>query len=393
MHLASLANLINLLDLERASLYAVATLALGAFIIFYDFSKAPQEISGSVDFPAFYNAGRIINEFPPARLYDRALQHRFYLEIAPNSAEDRYFAYAPFFAIFFSPLSRLSFPIAFTCWVIISLGFFVAGFGFAWSGLPTEYRARSFAIAVSFLPFYSWCLLAGQVSAFGFFWLALSLYLDKNHRFASGCALAMLLYKPTLLILLLPMLLVTQRWRTLLGFALAASTLVALSLAVVGFSGIGSYLDMLRFFAEAKASGRLTRLEVDIFAFFSLFVGRGLAVWLGLGLAILITPMLILTWRRQPETAWAHAITWTLILNFYVLIYDTTLLILSVIIFVSMFKLRLPRAFRWLLLLLFLVAWAEVDIVRLLGVQIMSLVLITFGCYQLYVSRSILLND
>ncbi len=383
MNLSRLANLIDLLTPQRAVVYAVSTMAIGCLVIFFDFARAPQEISGSVDFPAFYNAGRILNEYPRGSLYDRDLQHKLYLEIAPASSENRYFAYTPFFAILFIPLALLPHSIAFICWVVISLGLFAAGFWLTWSAadLPVRFRTRSFLIGLSFLPFFAWCVLAGQVSAFGFFWLAAAVYLDKKKPTASGFALAMLLYKPPLLILVVPMLVVTRRWRTLVGFTISSALLILISIAVIGLDGVWSYLEMLRTFSQTKAVGKATRLEIDLFSFFSSFVGGRLATYATLCFALVLAPLLLSAWRRMPETAWALAITWTLVLNFYMLIYDTTFIILSVLFFISAFD--LSRLLRWLLLALFLVPWPEIAIVRRFGLQVMTIVLAAFGVYQL----------
>jgi hypothetical protein len=361
-------------------------MTVGCLIIFMDFSRAPQEISGSIDFPAFYNSGRLLNEYPGSRLYDPALQHRLYLDLAPASSEDRFFAYTPFFAVFFSPLARLPHSLAFVCWILISLCLFTGGFWFAWagSGLPSKYRTQCFLIALSFVPFYAWCVLAGQVSAFGFFWLALAIYLDTKSRFASGCALALLLYKPPLLILLIPMLVVTKRWPTLLGFGVVGTFLLIISLIVIGPIGVPAYLEMLRTFSAAKAAGRLTSLDVDIYSFLAHLFGPSIATWLAASLGFALFPFLFLGWRKRPESAWGLAITWTLVLNFYMLIYDTTLIVLSVLILLSTFcLLKLPCSLRWLLVALFLVPWPAVAVSRSFGVQIMTVVLIVFGTYQL----------
>jgi hypothetical protein len=398
MPLSRLTRLIDLLSAERATAYAFASMVVGCFIIFYSFAKAPNEISGSIDFPAFYNAGRILNEYPQGSLYNQELQHRLYLEIVPLAAPEgvnRYFAYTPFFALFFAPLALLPHSWAFVLWIVISLGLFGAGFRFAWkaAALPIVYRRAGFLIALSFLPFYAWCLLMGQTSAFGFFFLALAIYLDRKNPFLGGCALAMLLYKPPLLILLIPMLVVTRRWRTLGGFCLGTLTLGLISLAVIGPSGVHSYLEMLKTFSQIKSAGQPTFLEVDAFSFFLPLVGRRIAILLVIAIAAAVLPFLITAWRRRPETSWALAITWTLILNFYILIYDSTLIILSVLVFVSLlWPSGLPRSLRWLLVLLFLVPWPEADITQRFGLQILTIVVAAFGSYQIVTVRRILRN-
>lgn len=384
-----LTKLIDYFTIERARFYALATFLGGCGMIFSAFIAAPQGINLGLDFPAFYDAGRIVNEYPRSSLYDKDLQQRLYLEAAPTAppGKNLFFAYTPFFALFFAPLAVLPHSIAFVCWILISIGLFIVGFCLAWSvaGLPNKHRKSALLIAISFVPFYAWCVLAGQTSAFGFFWLALAIYLDRKRPFASGLCLGFLLYKPPLLILLVPMLLITRRWRSLFGFCAAAVVLAVISLTVIGVSGVPSYLEMLRTFAQSKAAGNSTAHEIDLFSFFLPLVGRKISIWLVTGIALLLAPFLFSAWRRQPRTAWVHAITWTVILNFYVLIYDATFVVLSVVLFVSLWPLGLPRALRWLLVMLFVIAWPEADLARISGLQPMTVVLVAFGVYQLAV--------
>jgi hypothetical protein len=387
------ATVINLLTPERARLYAALTMALGCFVVISSFVNIPGRIRASVDFPAFYNAGRIINEYPHSSLYDRNLQHALYLEVAPTSVEDRdrFFVYTPFFALLFAPLAMLSYFPAFVLWVLISLTFFTVGFRLVWAtgSLPIRHITTGFILALSFLPFYSWCLLMGQTSAFGFFFLALAIYLDrKSWTFASGCCLSLLLYKPQLLILFLPMLVWTRRWRPLVGFGVGAGILALISFAVIGYSGVANYVDMLTFFSHTKATGgHVTLLEIDAFSFFLSLAGGHNRVAYGLlvALAIIVGPFLLAAWSRRPESAWMHAITWTLVLNFYLLIYDSTLIILAIVLTAGLLP-NLPSGFRWLLLALFLVPWIETFSMRTYGFQPMTLVLGAFGCYQLIIT-------
>jgi hypothetical protein len=392
MRLSVITNLIDFLTPDRARVYAVLTMVLGFSIAFSLWIATPERLTKRTDFPAFYNAGRILNEYPRGSLYKTELQRNLYREIAPAARTDLFFAYTPFFALFFAPLALLPYLPAFACWALVSLALFTTGFRLAWTAasLPRRHFSTGFVLALSFLPFYSWCLLIGQTSAFGFFWLALAIYLDrKGRRFVSGCALAMLLYKPTLLLLLVPMLLVTKRWRTLAGFCVGAVVLGLVSLAVIGFSGIPDYLDTLAFFSRAKATGlHLIWFDVDALAFFLPLLGKH--AWLAvLVLTALVTPFLLRAWRRDPEGSFALAITWTLVLNFYVVIYDSTLIILAAVLSAgSLAHSQLPRGFRWLLLALFVIPWVAKQSAQSYGFQPMTVVFVAFGCYELSTTLS-----
>src|SRR4029079_9360163 len=80
--------------------------------------------------------------------------------------------------------------------------------------------------------------------------------------------------------------------------------------------------------------------------------------------AMIVMRFLCLVWVRRPEVGWATAIIWTLVLNFYVLIYDVTFIILAVLstaAFCMTNRHRLPLSFRWFMLVIFLVPWIETN--------------------------------
>lgn len=369
-------------------------MALVCIFVIGDFRRNPESFTASVDFPAFYNAGRILDSYPWSNLYNRELQERLYIELVPGTspgdANVLFFSYSPFFALLFAPIALLPYRIALLCWSIISFIFFSVGFLRVWNtlGLPSKHKLSAFLIAVSFLPFFAWCLLVGQSSAFGFFALALAIALDREGRlFASGLALSLLTYKPPLLILFLPMLLITGRHKTFGGFCVGGAVLGSLSLAMIGPAGLPSYFEMLRNFSVLKITGRRrTFHEIDLFSFFnSAFHDH---VWLTVSvtavIGIVVFAFLAREWVRTPDRAWALAIPWTTILNLYFLIYDSTILILAVLLTVDW--LSQSRLLRWLIAALFVTALF--DIARL-GFQPITFAIAAFGYYQLGASKSL----
>jgi len=368
--------------------YALGSFLLSCIVTIGLFWENPDRLRGAVDFPAFYNAGRIINEYQWSELYDRDLQERLYIELLPSTplhdSEIRLFSYTPFIALLFAPFARLTYLVAFICWAIFSFGLYRVGFQFACraSGLEKEYWNDAFLISLGFTPLIAWCLLSGQTSTIAFFALAASIYLDhKENYFYSGLSLSLLAYKPQLLILFIPMLIVTGRWKTLIGIIVGDSMLAGISLAILGPQGFQKYLAMLKLFAALKANGlRITNLEVDAYTFFFRLVANR-AAWLFILLSVIVVPILIVTWRRNRAEAWATAITWTLILNFYVLLYDSSLVILAVLLTVA--QRGITKDLKALLITLFLIPWFHTFAAKH-GIQVVTLVLFAFGCYQLW---------
>jgi hypothetical protein len=358
-----------------------------------DFKNHPENFTANVDFPAFYNAGRILDSHSWSDLYNRELQEHLYIELVPGTppGDPRilFFSYTPFFALVFAPLALLPYRLALLSWSIISFLFFLVGFRRVWNicGFDSRYRLSAFLIALSFLPFFAWCLLVGQSSAFGFFALALAISLDHQGKsFASGLALSLLLYKPPLLIWFLPMLLITGRWRAFIGFCSGGIVLALLSLAMIGRSGLPSYFQMLRSFSVLKlTSRRRTFHEIDLFSLFNSVFHEHFLVTITVTVVIsaVVFALLVRQWTRTPAQAWAIAIPWTTILNLYFLVYDSTILILSVLLTVAWF--RVSRPLRWLITAMFVAALFDI---AHLGFQPLTFAIVAFGSYQLWASNS-----
>lgn len=370
-----------ILTLKRFRIYACLLGVLGCLIPIVSFWNKPERVAANTDFPAFYNAGRLVNEYSGGQLYDPSLQEELRAKLARGQTRPLYFAYTPFFALLFSPLAKLSYTPAFVVWVCVSLLLFIFGFRFAWlaANLPAEHFFSGLLIAVSFLPVCAWSILSGQVAAFGFFWLALAIYLDrKGLQFTSGLALSLLAFKPPLLLLIVPMLLITSRWRSLYGLLTGGLTLAAISVMIIGFSGVPSYANMLSHFSQQTAMMPNYR-EVDLFSFFLPLVNSPKVAY---GLVTLtvaaVLPFVIRAWKQHPDQVWTQTIVWTLVLNIYVLMYDTALVIISVLL-AGQFK---SRTFRWVLVALFLVPWIETEAAKS-GFRPMTLAIIALGLLSL----------
>jgi cation transport ATPase len=129
-----------------------------------------------------------------------------------------------------------------------------------------------------------------------------------------------------------------------------------------------------------------------------LFVGNYTYLrWALTASAFLFTlPFLLRYWWKSAgkrpngqSLAWALAITWTLVLNLYVGIYDTSLVVLSLLLTANAFyegeaKDRwLPTSHKLILLLVYVVPWFTQPIARLTSLQIYTVVLALLGSWQL----------
>lgn len=393
---------------------SILILAINLIILTVSFATANRgrTIFGpflGADFGAFYVAGQIFNQYGPARIYDVPLHRRLYQENFPDAPPDQELTYAnaPFFVVPFIFLSRLPYAWAYLIWLVISVSLYVTGFSILWRALPSlpqEIWLTALLLALSFWPFLVECLAGGQTSAFGFFCLALAIACEARSKFWSGAALALCAYKPTLLFLVAPMLLVTGRWLTLIGLAVGNLALALISLLLVGWQGCINFMDRLLFYSTAATSteaGLRSFKYVDINAFMRLLLPHHTHTrWaITAALVLLAVPFIVSSWWRlsgEPQRLllWALTLTWTPVLNIYMGIYDSTILVLPGLLLVAEFYrsgLRassMPFAFRCFLVLVYLSPWFTQNIALLIGVQIYTLAVAAFGIYQLRPMRA-----
>jgi len=239
----------------------------------------------------------------------------------------------------------------------------------------------------------------GQTSAFGFFCLALAIACEGRSKFWSGAALALCAYKPTLLFLIAPMLLVTGRWLNLIGLAAGNLVLAAFSFFLVGRQGCINFISRLLFYSSSATtaeSGLRSWKYVDINAFMRLLLPHhGQLRWIITAiLVLLVIPFLIASWWRlrresQRQLLWALNVSWTPVLNIYMGIYDSTILVLAGLLLTAEFYREgvhpssLPFSYKCLLLVVYLSPLFTQGIALATGVQIYTLAIAAFAIYQL----------
>jgi hypothetical protein len=361
------------------------------------------------EFMAFYTVGRMLNE-SSYRLYDAAEFLQQYDRLFPREAGGApLYAHAPFEALMFRPFAYLPFKTALVAWQVTSIVLISSGFVLVWrSGvaLPRSSLPLALVLALSFQPISVALIFNGQVSALVFYWLALAVWLDRRGRvFGAGAALALCLAKPTLLILLLPMLAVGRRWKAIAGFLAGAALLAGLSWLLIGGQGNVEYvLTLLRF-------GRVTTASDEVFSPPSLYVDlnsftRILTGWSGTvslvvvaAIGVLLAPLLVGVWRRVPQArstawalTWASTITWTTLLNIYVPRYDTAIIVVGALLMVDALLEKDADGLRGLPQVLFAVLYvaAWVEPVPLGGgvLQPYTVVVAALGAHQLWLARN-----
>lgn len=356
------------------------------------------------DFIAFYGVGRLLNEYPPDRLYDFQIQERVYRELRPGETHLTLpYVHAPFEALLFRPLALLPYRVAYLLW----LAFGLVAYSVALVAVTNRFgpkhgpeRTVLFLLAYSFSPFVMESWIGGNVAVLPFLALALALTLEDARRpVLGGFALALCLNKPSLLVLIVPMLLVSRRFKMLAGFAAGAAALIASSALLVGVQAWLDFVGALLWWAQrtAIAPGFFRDFKyVDLNAFTRILPGG--RSWLGLlittGFSLWVLFVLFRTWSSLPRAprelrslAWAGAITWSLVLNAYVPIYDCTLLVLAGILTAAALRDSaggsVSPTFQVIVALCYVSAWVTQYSARFLRVQIYTLVLVYAGMWLL----------
>jgi hypothetical protein len=359
------------------------------------------------DFIYYYGDGRIANEYPLARFYDYSLQTRIYNEIFPlQSGAYGMQPYPPWVPLFFSLYARLPFAVAFGLWMLTSLLLYLAGIraaiGHMFRGEPLKV-SLVFCLALGFYPFLIGTLINGQPSAAAVFAVGMAIALERRMKpFSSGLLLSLIAYKPTLCVLLVPMLLITRRFKAFSGFVSGVLLLMLLSTAFGGIAIWPAYARYLgvyrRVVSLSDRSGMPLSKHIDIGSCL-LAVSGGRSALVG-PLLVLITvcvlvALAVLGWRSAKcgppvqSLTWATALTWTLLVNVYVPIYDAVLVTIAVVLLLSALKDPAWNASRdWVVLLavlIIMVSWVTSAVALKYGVQLITIGLAILGVVQLWI--------
>jgi len=358
------------------------------------------------DFIYYYGDGRIANEYPLAQFYDYGLQTRIYNEIYPlQNGVYGMQPYPPFVPLFFSLYARLPFGLAFGAWMATSLLLYLVGVGVvardAFVGEPLKV-SLVFCFALAFYPFFVGTLINGQPTAIAVCAVAVSYGLERRERpYWSGLALSLLAYKPTLCLLLVPMLLVTRRGKQFSGFVGGVFALMAVATAMGGaqvWPAYARYLGVYRRVLSLRDRlGMPLAKHVDIGSCL-LAISGGRSAFVGFAMALIAGAVLIalalLGWKSARfgdavrRLVWAAAITWTLLVNAYVPIYDAALAAIAAVL--TLGALKEPEwktAQAWIVFLVVLVevtSWFTIGFAAKHGIQLLSIALALLGVAQLF---------
>ena len=337
----------------------------------------------------FYAAGRVLNQHEPTKLFDppyfAALQH----EILPSMPATQWliFGNPPCIAALFRPLALLTYRQAYCVWLVFSAALYV-------SGLLILARGNRIAIflALSTPMFTLETWIGGQVSVFGFFIFAVFVRLFEDQRyFWAGLVLGLAAYKPSLLVVLGAMFLVGRCWRMLAGISISASLVAAACFAAAGVDGMKLWMDTLRVFrymATDEQSILRRSKYVDLNSFFVILGGLN-TVTKTAAFVLAAAGLMVLAWAwfrssGDRRILLAATIAATLILNVYVPVYDTPVLIPALVLMAR--TLGADKQLQAWILVFCLVPWLTQSAADFLHVQLLTIAIAGFS-YWVFTRR------
>lgn len=360
------------------------------------------------DFIYLYGIGKIAKEYPLTSLYNYGLQLKIFTEVFPFPSHEGNYGpcpYPPFVALFFGFFARIPAVPAYFLWAFVSVGLYVAGVAaIVKCAFPRDRLSASviFSLALSFCPFLHNTFANGQISTLAVFAVGIAILQEKNSRlFSSGLVLSILAYKPSLLFLVIPMLLLTRKFRTLCGFISGSLFLVFVATAFGGVQIWPAYAEFLKFFGRfvgfKTQSVHLLEEYIDLKSFMQAVSGGWSAgrLVLFISLSIAIASLLVVAIWKSPQggapaknLAWATTLTWTLVLNVYVPVYDSILFTIAAVLTLGTLKdLKWNLALGWMASLAVFIgvfSWELETIAQSRGIQFLPILLATFGLGQVY---------
>jgi hypothetical protein len=220
------------------------------------FLSFPSGLAQRMDFRNLY-AGGVLVRTDPSSLYDPGRQKQVEDTFVSRSAGVLSFVRPPYEALLFAPFSLVSYRagyltfMALNC-LLIPLCFFLVRPVFSHTDVPWQPRPGFMFFA--FLP-TAIAIVQGQDSIL-FLLICCLAYreLTWGNEFRAGCSLALSLFKFQVALPLAFLLAVRHGRRFVAGFTLGAAIVAAVSLTIVGWSGVGLFRQLLLTISLAGAS-------------------------------------------------------------------------------------------------------------------------------------------
>lgn len=304
---------------------------------------------GYIDYRTFYTAGRMVISGQSRLLYDYATEQRLQSAWVTPNVHALPFMSPPYAAVLFAPLSWPGFRISYLIFFSLNLlfaGLAIKVMGPRLSSLSARWAPAPILLFLSFLPL-GIAVMFGQLSV-----LLLLIYcacftaLEGQRPFLAGLVLSAALVKFQIALPVALLFLVWRRWRFVAGFLSGAFPLAIVSIYWTGWNVFTAYFhslfEMSREISKAAAQFRYAIFPAQMPNLFGLFHSiSGETRW-----ATMLTvacSMVVLGWAMTQRPSLPLALLAGLLVSYHLYIYDLTLLLLPISVFVN----RQCAAPRW----------------------------------------------
>jgi hypothetical protein len=357
------------------------------------------------DFAEFYVAGKILNQHGANALYDLDLQTQLFRELDPHNHDAAlWYVCAPYLAQMFRPFALLSFRAAYAAWMIAAILIYGIGVGALspfLTSLPKAYRRAAVLLGLTFVPIALWSLVGGQIGVIAFAIIAWCVRFDlSGKQLAAGATLALCCYKPTLLLLFGPFLLVRMNLRVLLGFAAGLSCLLAVSL-LTSVKAVSDWFGLISTYGRFASQGSTPwpdawPLLIDLNHFVRRIYASDarLSVFFAAAAFIGVVALLARYWRKfdlataeQRQLTWAVTITTSLLANLYVTAYDSASIVVgalltALVLWQHRTEVRWTWHFYAIVAVVYLAALIPAPIIAYLRVHLYTLAIAALALFQ-----------
>ena len=327
------------------------------------------------DFAAFYTAAK--SDW--SSLYDLDRQYQIQSEFAPAPRERvAFYFYPPFFAALFKPLAWLSYGQAFAAMILFDVLLLGIALTILIRHLDLSGNQARWLIFTTFINFAVYfCLLKGQTSFISLLLLVLFVVAvngSTERHYRAGIWTALLCFKPPLAIVPVVVLCVRRYWNALLLFVVCLALLGAISIAVVGWSGMAAWLEISKRVASGEAMD-YAHNHHNLRAIIYFLAGSAVRDFIWIAVTALLFA-LIVAYARRPNcdpTAWAIIWIAALISAPYLHFYDLTLLILPAAFLIKSAEVFAPAIALGLIALnMLFVAHAALGIATLTSIPLLA---------------------
>ncbi len=312
-----------------------AVLALMSFVAMAGFLlMLPAARSGRVDFRTFYTAGYMVRTGHGSALHDYPQTLKFQYEVvspAPFALPVFHWAYG---GLLYGPFSFFNYRKAYLAFLLCNIVCLILTVKMMGPGLQTLTKSWSLlpiALPVCFLP-VTMVLIEGQDSL-----LLLALLVaawvaaERQSDFQSGALVGLSLFKFQYALPIALLFFLWRRWRFIGGFLVSAAAVAALSVSVLGISGVTEFVHFLLGTSVKFSAANDVLLGIHPDGMANL---RGLVYVLSgraagyTNVVTIVISVVALGWAASWRPTFPGSVLAALLVSYHQMISDTSLLIL-----------------------------------------------------------------